>query len=209
MALGKRTGSLEAEALGYEFLAEDMQAICEWQAALDYAERDRQIGEKIGSLPRIAWAYSAIAHTYNGMGEFEKSLEAVEACLKIVEQTGEERLAALVRASRAGTYAEMGDFEAAWAEAAYVKERAIATGLGQVWGWSFGCQNAVLGAEERWEEVLRVSQESFEKLGYRYQYSEALAYIALDRREELERLIRSGLLDDNPSLTRAAALDRS
>ena len=31
VALGKRTGSLVAEALGYEFLAEDSQAICEWQ----------------------------------------------------------------------------------------------------------------------------------------------------------------------------------
>ena len=58
----------------------------------------------------------------------------------------------------------------------------------------------MLEAEERWEEVLRVSQECFERLGYRHQYSEALAYIALDRREELERLIQSGLLDDNPGL---------
>ncbi len=122
------------------------------------------------------------------------------ACLKIVEQTGEERLAALVRASRAGTYAEMGDFEAAWIDVDYVRERATATGLGQVWGWGFGCQIAVLAAEERWEEVLRVSQECFEKLGYRNQYFDALAYVSLDRREELEALIRAGLLDDKPGL---------
>lgn len=193
--LGERTGSLVAQALGYEFLAEDSQALCQWREALDYAERDRLIGEKIGSLPRIAWAYSAIAHTYNGMGELQKSLEAVEACLKIVEQTGEERLAALVRSSRAGTYADMGDFTSAWKDVDYVKERANASGHEQVWTWSYGCQMSVLVSEERWEDVLRVSQECFDRLGYRNQYSEALAYIQLDRRADLERLMRSGLLD--------------
>ncbi len=200
VALGKRTGSLVAEALGYEFLAEDFMNISKWREALDYAERDRQIGEKIGSLPRIAWAYSAFAHTYNGIGELEKALEAVEACLKIVEQTGEERLAALVRAARAGTYADMGDFESAWKDVAYVQERASATGHEQVWVWSFSCQMYVLVSEERWEEVLKVSQECFERLGYRYPYTEALAYISLDRQQDLERLLQSGQLDGLPSL---------
>ena len=69
-----------------------------------------------------------------------------------------------------------------------------------MWTWSFGCQVSVLGSEERWEEVLKASQECFERLGYRYKYSEALAYMALDRREELEGLIRAGLLDDIPNL---------
>jgi len=191
VALGKRTGSLVAEALGYEFLAEDSQAICQWREALEYAERDRQIGEKIGSLPRIAWAYSAFAHTYNGMGELEKALEAANACLKIVEQTGEERLAALIHGIRASTFADMGDFESAWKDIAFIKERASASGHGQVWGWSFGYQISVLVSEERWEDALRVSQECFERLGYRDLFTEALAYIFLDRRQDLERLIQS------------------
>jgi tetratricopeptide (TPR) repeat protein len=200
VALGERKGSLVAQALGYEFLAEDSVAICQWQEALEYAERDRQIGEKIGSLPRIAWAYSSFANAYNGIGELEKALEAANACLKIVEQTGEERLAALIHSSRAGTYADMGDYEAAWKDVAYVEERASASGHEQVWVWNFGCQMSVLVSEERWEDVLKVSQECFERLGYRYQYSEALAFISLDRRQDLERLIQSGLLDNIPGL---------
>jgi tetratricopeptide (TPR) repeat protein len=200
VALGKRTGSLLAEALGYEFLAEDLMNISRWQEALDYAERDRQIGEKIGSLPRIAWAYSAFAHVYNGIGELEKALEAVEACLKIVEQTGEERLAALVRAVRANTYVDMGDFEAAWKDVTYVQERASATGHEQVWGWSFGCRMYLLASEGRWEEVLKVSQECFERLGYRYPYTEALAYISLDHRQDLERLIQASALDGDAGM---------
>ncbi len=194
--LGERTGSLVAQALGYEFLAEDSQMVSRYREALDYAERDRQIGEKIGSLQRQAWAYSAFAHTYNGMGELQKAVDAADACLSIVEQTGEERLGALIRAARAGTYGDMGNFEAAWKDVEYVRERAKATGHGQVWTWSYGCEISVLSSEERWQEVLKVSQECFEKLGYRYQFSEALAFIQLDRKADLEKLINSGWLDD-------------
>jgi len=198
--LGIRSGNLKAQAMGYEFLAEDSQAICQWREALEYAERDRQIGEKIGSLSRIAWAYSSFTHAYNGIGEYQKALDSAEACLKIVEQTGEERLGVLVHSSRAGVYANIGNLAAAHRDLDYVKERARSSGYEQLWVWYYGSQVNVLAAERDWEQLLAISQQCFEHLGYRYIFWEAQAYIQLDRRADLENLLSSDFLDGDGGL---------
>ncbi len=55
-------------------LAEDSYGMGQWQAALAFAERDREIGQKIGAQGRVAWAECSFAYSYHGLGNLAAAL---------------------------------------------------------------------------------------------------------------------------------------
>jgi len=128
--LGRRVGQPTIEAIGHEFLCEDLNAIGRWRDALPHAEEDLRIGRRSGSLDRQAWATWAKGWCLLGLGELEPGIELAMTSLQLCEQMGEIRLPCLVTGLFAWAFSETGRDEEADRLVAEAVERSAS--LGQV-----------------------------------------------------------------------------
>jgi predicted ATPase len=130
ISLGERTGSLNAIAVGHEFLAEDAMGQGHWAEALAHANSNADLAERSGALDRAAWAGFTRAWALHGQGDLAGALEAARVALALADQIGEERLATLMGPVVAMIETDLGHDETARAAA----ERALrrTDELGQV-----------------------------------------------------------------------------
>jgi tetratricopeptide (TPR) repeat protein len=123
--MGSKAKYALAEALGYEYLAENHAFIGRWEESLDYAERNEEIGRKNGLNERVRWAKLDKLWAWRGLGQLERAIEEGKLSLEQAEASGERRLAVLAGAELANAYADLGDFDQAEQLATLAAERAL------------------------------------------------------------------------------------
>ena len=92
---------LLAEASGYEFLGEDAIHKGEYQAGLEFAEREREICERLHSRERRAWTHFVAAMTSGGAGDVTRAEREFTEGIKLAESIGELRVASLLKGNLA------------------------------------------------------------------------------------------------------------
>jgi len=102
-----------AEAMGYEFLAENAFNAGRWAEAIAYATTERAIAQRIHSRERHAWTYLPAALAEQALGHAARGDAEAEEGLAIANAIGERRLATLLRAYRPGALADLGRLDEA------------------------------------------------------------------------------------------------
>ena len=103
-----RTGFLGAEALGYEFLAENANLSGRWRDSLAHAATERAIAERIHSRERLAWTYMPTAMSELGLGHPDLAAAAIETGVAIAWAIGERRLAPFLQVYASVAAADLG-----------------------------------------------------------------------------------------------------
>lgn len=98
---GSTHNVLFAEASGFEFLSEDAVHKGEFQAGLEYAERELEICEKLHSRERRAWAHFAAAMNSAGLGDARRAEREFTDGAVLAESIGELRVASLIKGNLA------------------------------------------------------------------------------------------------------------
>lgn len=94
---GERHGVPIAEALGYEFLAENGFNTGDYEAGLGFAEHERRIVEKLHSRERRAWSHFAAAMCCHGLGDLERGQIEFRQGIELAEAAGEVRVGVLLK----------------------------------------------------------------------------------------------------------------
>src|SRR6185369_11633282 len=118
IAFGERHSLLVAQAVGYEFLGENAWGTGAWNAALEYAEKERAIAARIHSRERRAWTYLVTGTCNLLLGQIEKGAEELSTGLALADAIGERRLALLLRPFLALSHARSGNLPLALETAA-------------------------------------------------------------------------------------------
>jgi eukaryotic-like serine/threonine-protein kinase len=105
---GVAHGVLAAEALGYEFLAEDSTLSGDSQAGLEYAQKERDIADRIHSRERRAWTSLVVGICAGRRGETDLAERDMREGLGLAEMIGERRLEALLLVNLAIVIANAG-----------------------------------------------------------------------------------------------------
>jgi tetratricopeptide (TPR) repeat protein len=162
IALGERTGYLEATRMGYEFLAEDSSLVGLWKDTLEFTMLNRAIGERLGSQFDMAWADYPRAIAELATGRLREAEATTRGALVMTERVGDQRLGCFHRSLLARVLVELGDE----AEALQQAEAAIATadevGQGVI---RCGVRQAMLSLllqQGRLAEAAAVGDESYE-----------------------------------------------
>jgi tetratricopeptide (TPR) repeat protein len=88
---------LFAQALGFEFLAEDAANAGNWFDGIRYAEQEREIAERLHSRERLAWTQFAAGMNAQGAGDLERSERELLDGIALAETIGELRLRVLCK----------------------------------------------------------------------------------------------------------------
>ena len=113
LEFGTKHNILFAQAAGYEFLGEDSVLTGNYEAGLEYAEREIEIANKLHSRERRAWA-----HWYGGqcrllLGQTERAEQEFIDGIALAEAIGESRVLCLLRSQLAIAQAMQGHYEEA------------------------------------------------------------------------------------------------
>jgi len=103
---GERRNVSFAQALGYEFLAENGIHAGDYRAGLKFAEKEREIVERIHSRERRAWTHFAIAFNSFLLGDLTRAENEYADGIVLAETIGERRVAALLKGNYAVVQAE-------------------------------------------------------------------------------------------------------
>ena len=108
LEFGRRHKILFAQATGYEFLGEDCVLTGNYEAGLEYAEREIEIANKLHSRERLAWV-----HWYGGqcrllLGQVERAEQEFIDGIALAEAIGENRVLRLQRSTLAVAQAMRG-----------------------------------------------------------------------------------------------------
>lgn len=197
LAYGESHNFPHAEALGYEFLAENAFNVGQWRSALDYAARDAEIGEKIGSQDRIGWSAVSRGYAYQGMGELQLALAAVNHGIELAQSIGNIRLEVILRARRAQIANDMNQHAQAQSDIAYLIAQSERSQQYQMYDWTYHSLCYIYESRHQWDLLLETI-EKFEELTRREQvFWIASAYIGLGQLPEAERRAPQ-LLDPRP-----------
>jgi eukaryotic-like serine/threonine-protein kinase len=90
-----------AQAMGYEFLAENAIHQGNFDEGLAYSEREREVVERIHSRERRCWAHFAAGMCAFFKGDYERSAQEYTEGFALAEAIGERRVASLLK----GNYA--------------------------------------------------------------------------------------------------------
>ncbi len=90
-----------AQALGYEFLGENTMNAGDWQKALGYAAREREIAARLHSRERQAWTYIVTSVSYMTSGNPESAERELREGMALAESIGEQRLTLLLKGNLA------------------------------------------------------------------------------------------------------------
>ncbi len=105
---GKAHNFLFAQALGYEFLAENAISSGDHIAGLKYAENEIAITEKLHSRERRAWAQFGAAMNAAGAGDIKRAEKEFAEGISFAESIGELRVGGLLKANLATLIADRG-----------------------------------------------------------------------------------------------------
>lgn len=100
-----------AQAIGYEFLGEDAVHTGEYEAGLEYADRELEIAEKLNSRERRAWIYLVTSQCSFLSGQLERAEREFRDGIILAEAVGENRVLSLLKASFAVLQAAQGRYE--------------------------------------------------------------------------------------------------
>ena len=123
--MGSKAKYAQAEAVGYEYLAENHGFAGKWEQALEYSDRDEELGRKNSLTDRVRWAKLVKLWAWRGLGQLERGIEQGKRSLEQAEASGERRLAVLAGSELANAYADLGDLDQARQLATVAAERAL------------------------------------------------------------------------------------
>ena len=103
---GERRNVSFAQAIGYEFLAENGIHAGDYHAGLQFAEKEREIVERIHSRERRAWTHFSIAFISFLLGDLTRAEHEYAEGIVLAETIGERRVAALLKGNYAVVQAE-------------------------------------------------------------------------------------------------------
>jgi tetratricopeptide (TPR) repeat protein len=101
--VGERLNISFIQAMGFEFLGENAIHLGEYEAGLEYSEREREIVERIHSRERRAWTHFVAAMCSSRNGDRTRSEHEYSEGIALAEATGERRVGNLLKRN----YAEL------------------------------------------------------------------------------------------------------
>ena len=107
LEFGKAHDILFAQALGYEFLAEDAVHSGNHVAGLEYAKCELEITDRLHSRERRAWALCAAAMNALGTGDTDYAERQFREGIALAENIGERRVGSLLKGNLAILLADM------------------------------------------------------------------------------------------------------
>ena len=153
-----------AEALGYEFLAEDAALAGRWQEALTHVAREQAIAERIHSRERLAWTYLPAAISELALGHPARAHAEIEQGVALARVIGERRLAPFLEVYRSMAVADLGQPDEALRAAREALDGAEQLGLPFIRTEARRCLAYVHYARGEWEAAIRVCNEVLEML---------------------------------------------
>ena len=126
---GRRHHLPNAEANGYEFLAENAAYSGEWQEGLQHASTELGIATASRSRERQAWAHVSAAYCLWQLGDLAQAEREFSECTALSESVGDRRLTSMSRSYAAALHADLGKLDDALVQARENVERAEAIGL--------------------------------------------------------------------------------
>ena len=148
-----------AEALGYEFLAENANLSGRWHDSLAHAATERAIAERIHSRERLAWTYMPTAMSELGLGHPDLAAAAIETGVAIAWAIGERRLAPFLQVYASVAAADLGWLDEALRLAQESLVVADAAGLLFVRTEARRALAYVHHARGEWEAAIRMCDE--------------------------------------------------
>jgi tetratricopeptide (TPR) repeat protein len=154
-----------AQALGYEFLGENSVNIGDWEKALEYAAREREIASKLHSRERQGWTYLVTSFSYMASGELELAERELREGMALAESIGEQRLGLLLKGNLAIVLADRGRIDEAFQHAR--ENFAASEALGLLYTRMEGrrCLAHVHFKNGELDEAVRLCDEVLEILG--------------------------------------------
>ena len=162
---GNTHGVPLAQALGYEFLGENTVNAGDWQKALEYAAREREIVGRLHSRERQGWTYLVTSLSYMASGDLESAEREFREGMALAESIGEQRLALLLKGNLAILLADLGRFDEAFQTARENYQGAEALGLLYSRTEGRRCLAHVHFKHGDLDETLRLCDEILEMLG--------------------------------------------
>jgi tetratricopeptide (TPR) repeat protein len=154
-----------AQALGYEFLGENTMNAGDWQKALEYAVREREIVARLHSRERQGWTYLVTSLSYVASGDLESAEREFREGMAQAESIGEQRLALLLKGNLAIVLADLGRFDEAFQTAQENYQSAEVLGLLYSRTEGRRCLAHVHFRHGELDETLRLCDEILEFLG--------------------------------------------
>ncbi|HEU5459930.1 MAG TPA: protein kinase [Pyrinomonadaceae bacterium] len=113
LEFGEKHNILYAQAAGYEYLGENTVHAGNYEAGLEYAQREIEIADRLHSRERRAWVrcYSAQCRFY--LGQIELAEQEFLEGIKLAESIGEKRALAVLRPNLAVVQAVQGRYDEA------------------------------------------------------------------------------------------------
>ena len=113
IAFGEKHNILFAQASGIEFLGENCIHMGNYEAGLEYADREIEIANKLHSRERRAWTHYYAAQCRLFLGEPELAEQELLDGISLAEAIGENRVLSLFRPSLAVVQAIQGRYDEA------------------------------------------------------------------------------------------------
>jgi tetratricopeptide (TPR) repeat protein len=154
-----------AQAMGYEFLGENCVNAGDYQSALIYATREREIAARLHSRERHAWTYLVTSLAYMLLGQPEPAEQEFREGMALAEAIGEQRLRLLLKGNLAIVLADLGRFDEAFKEAQENYDAGEALGLLYSQAEGRRCLAHVYFRKGDYSETLRLCDELQDLLG--------------------------------------------
>jgi ATP/maltotriose-dependent transcriptional regulator MalT len=164
----------------------------DWQKALEYAAREREIVTRLHSRERQGWTYLVTSLSYVESGDLQSAEHELREGIGLAESIGEHRLEGLLRGNLAMLLADTGRFQEAFQTARENYERGEALGLLYSRTEARRCLAHVHFRHGELDEALRLCEEILELLGPERSRISRLWLGPL----HIEALIQSGRLEE-------------
>ncbi len=111
---GETHGVLLSQSLGYEYLGENTINAGDWQKALEYSARKREIGARLHSRERESWTYLVTSLSYMLAGDLATAEHELREGMALAESIGEQRVGLMLKGNLAIVLADLGRFDEAF-----------------------------------------------------------------------------------------------
>jgi tetratricopeptide (TPR) repeat protein len=111
LQFGDQHNILFAQAIGNEFLGEDAVHAGNFEAGLEYANREREIVTKLHSRERTAWSQLVTAQCLFLSGRLNEALREYEDGISLADAIGEHRVKSLLKGNFAVLQSKLGRYD--------------------------------------------------------------------------------------------------
>jgi tetratricopeptide (TPR) repeat protein len=157
VAMGQERNYPPAEAVGYEFLAEDANHLGRWSEAYEFAVRDEEIGDRIGAQDRVCWAQMCRAWSCKGSGRLAKVLEISPEAIELAAGIGESRVEFFIRYIYTVALINLGELSQAETELARLEACAAAINQQIMTDYAAHARMAFFNKQGRWQETIETA----------------------------------------------------